>query len=125
MISLDEALAIHSQIVAETGGANGVRDQGGLEAALARPHATFGGDDLYPDPISKAAAIAESIIKNHPFVDGNKRTGYILMRLTLITYGLDVVASDDDEYDLVIAIATGKMDVDAIKEWLSTHVKSA
>ena len=107
MITLKEALAIHSTIVATTGGADGVRDQGGLESALARPYASFGGEDLYPDPISKAAAIGESVIKNHPFVDGNKRTGYMLIRLMLVTYDMDLQASDDEEYDLVIDIATG------------------
>ena len=84
-----------------------MRDQGGLESALARPYAFFGGEDLYPDPISKAAAIGESVIKNHPFVDGNKRTGYMLIRLMLVTYDMDLQASDDEEYDLVIDIATG------------------
>lgn len=71
MITLEEALAIHAQVVDATGGSHGVRDRGGLEAALARPYATFAGEDLYPDPIPKAAARLESVIKNHPFVDGN------------------------------------------------------
>lgn len=124
MITLEEALAIHTQVVDATGGSHGVRDKGGLEAALARPWATFAGEDLYPDPIAKAAALLESIIKNHPFVDGNKRAGYTLGRLTLITFDLDLKASDDEEYDMVIQVATGKLDVDGIVVWMKEHVVS-
>jgi death on curing protein len=122
MISLEEALAIHTELIEATGGAHGVRDRGGLEAALARPYATFGGVDLYPDPIAKAAALLESVIKNHPFVDGNKRAGYTLGRLTLIGHDLDMRATDDEEYDMVIQVATGKLDVDAIKAWLEGRI---
>lgn len=115
MIGLDEALAIHQQVVAATGGSQGVRDMGGLEAALARSYATFGGIDLYPDTIAKAAAILESVVKNHPCVDGNKRAGYILMRLTLRTFDMDMHAKDEEEYDLVIKVATGQLDVDGVR----------
>jgi death on curing protein len=122
MITLTEALAIHEVLITSTGGANGVRDRGALEAALARPYATFAGDDLYPEPLDKAAAMLESIVQNHPFVDGNKRTGYVLARLTLITDDLDLVASDDEEYDLVIRVATGALDMEGIRSWLKEHV---
>jgi death-on-curing protein len=118
MISLEEALAIHMELIEATGGAHGVRDRGGLEAALARPFATFAGEDLYPDAVAKAAALLESVVKNHPFVDGNKRAGYTLGRLILISYDLDLHATDDEEYDMVIRVATGSMDVDAIEAWL-------
>jgi death-on-curing protein len=122
MITLEEALAIHTQVVEATGGSHGVRDRGGLEAALARPWATFAGEDLYPEPINKAAALLESVIKNHPFVDGNKRAGYTLGRLTLITFDLDLQATDDEEYDMVIQVATGQMDVEGIVVWMKVHV---
>ena len=105
-IGLAEALAIHTEVVNESGGSHGVRDRGGLEAALARPYMTFDQTELYPEPVDKAAAILESIVKNHPFVDGNKRAGYTLMRLTLNTFSLDVKADSNEEYDLVIAVAT-------------------
>ncbi|MBV6405842.1 MAG: type II toxin-antitoxin system death-on-curing family toxin [Flavobacteriales bacterium] len=123
MIGLEEALGIHREVVSATGGSQGVRDMGGLEAALARPYATFGGEDLYPDAIGKAAAILESIVKNHPFVDGNKRTGYLLMRLVLRTYDMDVRERDDAEYDLVIQVATGQLDADGVRSWLEPRVK--
>ncbi|MBK7384169.1 MAG: type II toxin-antitoxin system death-on-curing family toxin [Flavobacteriales bacterium] len=122
MISLAEALAIHTELITATGGSQGVRDRGGLEAALARPFASFGGADLYPKPIDKDAAVLESVVKNHPFVDGNKRTGYTLARLTLMTYDLDLRASDDEEYDMVILVATGQLDVDGIRAWMKGRV---
>ena len=122
MISLEEALAIHAELIEATGGSHGVRDRGGLEAALARPFATFAGQDLYPDAASKAAALLESVVKNHPFVDGNKRAGYTLARLTLLTYDLDLHAADDEEYDMVIQVATGQMDVEGIVAWMKGRV---
>ncbi|MBK9288076.1 MAG: type II toxin-antitoxin system death-on-curing family toxin [Flavobacteriales bacterium] len=122
MITLTEALAIHEVLITSTGGANGVRDKGALEAALARPYATFAGDDLYPEPMDKASAVLESIVKNHPFVDGNKRTGYVLAPLTLITHDLDLVASDDEEYDFVIRVAIGELDMEGIRSWLKARV---
>ena len=79
MISVEQVLKIHSIAIEKFGGANGVRDMGGLQSALARPFQTFGGTDLYPTTYEKAAAIGESLIMNHPFIDGNKRTGYLLM----------------------------------------------
>ncbi len=82
-ISTDEVLAIHANLIRRYGGLSGVRDRGLLESALARPFQSFNGEDLYPSLEQKAAAILESIVKNHPFIDGNKRTGYVLMRLLL------------------------------------------
>lgn len=75
MITRAEVLIIHNEVVFAHGGANGVRDVGGLDSAIARPFQSFGGEDLYPSVFEKAAAIGESIIMNHPFIDGNKRTG--------------------------------------------------
>lgn len=115
-------MAIHAELIEATGGSHGVRDRGGLEAALARPFATFAGQDLYPDAPAKAAALLESVVKNHPFVDGNKRAGYTLARLTLLTYDLDLRATDDEEYDMVILVATGQMHVEGIVAWMQGRV---
>lgn len=71
---------IHSVLITQFGGSHGVRDYGALSSALSRLDMTFDGEELYPGPINKAAALIESILTNHPFVDGNKRTGYVLMR---------------------------------------------
>jgi death-on-curing protein len=77
MISLSEVKHIHNILIAKFGGSKGIRDLGILESAINRPYQTFDKNELYPDPEDKAAAIFESIISNHPFVDGNKRTAYV------------------------------------------------
>jgi death on curing protein len=107
MISLQKALYAHNQLIDEFGGSKGIRDLGSLEAALSRPYATFDQQDLYPTAIEKAAAIFESIIINHPFIDGNKRTAYTLMRLMLIEYGFDIVASKKEKYEMTISASRG------------------
>lgn len=75
MISVEEVESIHALLIHKFGGSSGIRDMRQLESALARPYQTFDGPELYPDAESKAAAIVESILINHPFIDGNKRTG--------------------------------------------------
>jgi death on curing protein len=122
MIRLEEALAIQTALIDATGGAHGLRDRGGLEAALARPQASFDGTALYPRPEDQAAALLESVVINHPFVDGNKRAGYVLARLLLMTYDLDLRAPDDEEYDMVIQVATGLLDVQGIVKWMEGRV---
>lgn len=118
MISVEQALKIHTIAIEGFGGANGVRDLGALESALARPFQTFGGEDLYPTIFEKAAAIGESLIVNHPFVDGNKRTGYILMEALLRYEGYAINASDEALYNFVINISTGTLSFDEIVAWL-------
>lgn len=122
MIDITEVEKIHAILIEKFGGANAVRDRGLLESAIHRPFATFGDTELYPDPIDKAAAILESILINHPFTDGNKRTGYVLARLLLMENGCDISASQADKYDFVIAVSKGEMRFDGIRNWLSLHV---
>jgi death on curing protein len=105
-------------LIRKFGGSEGVRAEELLLSAIHRPFQTFGGEDLYPDAVS----IGESIIKNHPFVDGNKRTGYALMRLLILESNQDLAASEDETYDFVISISKGELDVDQIKAWLSSKL---
>lgn len=123
MIELRDVLNIHNILIDKFGGSKGVRDQGSLESAINRPFATFDNQDLYPTPSDKAAAILESILINHPFVDGNKRTAYVLMRLILLDNGLDVVADQEDKYKMVISASTGDIRFVDIKKWIQTHLK--
>jgi death on curing protein len=99
----------------------GVRDQGLLESAVYRPQASFSGEDLYADLFSKAAVMGHSIIKNHPFVDGNKRTGFEAMRLLLRLNGYDIQASLNSKFKFVMAIAEGKLKEQAIADWLKRN----
>ena len=116
-----QVLYLYQQIVQQTGGTVGLRDEGLLESAVYRPQASFGGQDLYPDVFSKAAALGHSIILNHPFVDGNKRIGFEAMRLMLRLNGQDIHASLEAKYDFVIDIAKGKLTEQAIADWLTRH----
>jgi death-on-curing protein len=124
MITIEEVFLIHNEVVKLHGGANGIRDIGGLESAIARPYQTFGSEDLYPTCFDKAAAIGESIIMNHPFIDGNKRTGYVLMETLLRIDGYKITSSDDDLYKLVINISTGELKFENIVAWLKQNTKT-
>lgn len=118
MIEPKDVEKIHDILIEKSGGAKGIRDKGTLESAIYRPYQTFDGQELYPDPIDKAAAIFESIISNHPFIDGNKRTAYVLMRLILLENDLDIHASENEKYDFVIQSAQGNLSFDQIKSWV-------
>jgi death-on-curing protein len=124
MISIEQVLAIHSIAIKQFGGSNGIRDTQMLESAIKRPFQTFGGEELYPSIIEKAAAIIESILMNHPFVDGNKRTGYILMKAMLMEKNITITTHQNEVYNFVIAISTGEMKFEAIVAWLKENTKA-
>ena len=124
MITLEDALYMHHESIREFGGSSGIRDEGLLLAALSRPFQTFDQQDLYETPIDKAAAIFESLIINHPFMDGNKRTAYILMRTLLIVYDYDIMAFDNERYKMTIAASSGEIRFDEIKQWLEERIIS-
>ncbi len=124
MITKEEILLIHNQVVLLHGGADGVRDMNGLESAIARPYQSFDREDLYPSCFEKAAAIGESIIMNHPFVDGNKRTGYVLMETVLRLEGFKISAADNELYQFVIDISTGAKRFEEIVDWLKKNTKA-
>lgn len=121
MINLSQVEQIHKILIDQFGGSHGVRDYSTLSSALARPYSTFDGKELYTTAIQKAAALIESILINHPFVDGNKRTGYVLMRLLLIENSLDIHASQNEKYQFVNRIASGKSNFNDIIYWLEHH----
>ena len=123
MIEISEVEKIHDILIERFGGAKGIRDKGILESAIGRPFQTFDGKDLYPDPVDKAAAIFESIVSNHPFVDGNKRTAYVLMRLILKRNQLDIEVDQDTKYVFVIKAAQGELTFDKIKSWIRNNLK--
>jgi death-on-curing protein len=122
VISIDDALRIQSVLIDKFGGSYGLRDKNLLESALLRPYQTYNNKDLYPSPSEKAAAIIESILINHPFIDGNKRFGFVAMRLTLMEYGLDISADEDDKYNFVINIAKGEYKFDKILDWINSKL---
>lgn len=96
MLPIKEVQQIHKILIDTFGGSHGIRNTSALESALARPFQTFDNKELYPTVIEKASALVESILNNHPFIDGNKRTGYVIMRLFLMDHGLDIDATQPE-----------------------------
>jgi death-on-curing protein len=123
MIKIEEVEKIHDILIEKFGGLKGIRDQGALDSAINRPYQTFDGQDLYPESIDKAAAIFESIISNHPFIDGNKRTAYVLMRLVLLNNEIDIHVDQEEKFNFVIKAAEGKLNYNQIRTWISKYLK--
>jgi len=123
VINTSDVLEIHSKLIEDFGGAHGVRDHSILDSAINRPFQTFDQKELYPTPQEKAAAQIESIVINHPFNDGNKRTGYFLMRAILLSNQMDIEASEDEKYNFVLEIAKGNFKYARIANWITDHLK--
>lgn len=118
-LSLFQILALHSQIIDSSGGSHGIRDIGALESALAQPQMTFGQKELYPTLQEKAAALAHSLAMNHPFVDGNKRVAHAAMEIFLLLNGYEIQASVDEQEDLFIQLASGKISREELSRWIA------
>ena len=121
-LTLNEILQIHRHLIEQSGGSTGIHNVGALESALAQPHMTFGGEDLYPTILEKAAALGFSLIRNHPFVDGNKRTGHAAMEVFLVLNGYEIDASVDEQEQTILQLAAGELAREVFSEWLRTHV---
>jgi death-on-curing protein len=121
-LTLTEVLDLHRLVLQQAGGTEGVRDQGGLESAVAQPEMTFGGEDLYPTLADKAAALALSLVMNHPFVDGNKRVGHAAMETFLVLNGYELNASVDEQEQVFLRLAAGSIDRSALTEWVRGHL---
>lgn len=121
-LSLQEVVSLHSLLIAQSGGSSGLRDHGALESAVAQPEASFGGNDLYPDLAGKAAALAHSLIQNHPFVDGNKRIGHAAMEVFLLLNGCEIEASVDEQETFILDVASGKISRIELSDWISKHL---
>ncbi len=117
-LSAAQILALHLSLLRAFGGRRGLRDRGALEASLARPFATFDGEDLYPDVAAKAAALMHSLVSNHPFVDGNKRVGAAAAELFLEVNSWSLHAEDDDLEEVTLAVARGEIAAEALAIWL-------
>jgi len=121
MIEIEEALSIHKILIGSFGGADGIRDNSSLSSALQRPFQTFDGEFFNKSVLEKAAALVESILINHPFIDGNKRTGYVLLRLFFLRNQMDISASEEQKYDFIISIASGEIRFEGIVVWLQKN----
>lgn len=121
-LSVGEVLALCEDIMSKSGGKLGIHNLGGLESAIAQPRMTSGGMDLYPTVVEKAAILGFSVIKNHPFVDGNKRVGHAAMEVFLILNGSEISASVDEQEKIILRVASGESDLAALTDWLRASI---
>ena len=121
-LTVGEVMEIYSRVMNQSGGSVGILDLGALESAVAQPRMTFNGEELYPTIVEKASALGYSLIQNHPFVDGNKRAGHAAMESFLMFNGYEISASVDEQVELVLGIASGKIDRDAFTAWVRSHI---
>jgi len=122
LLTQSQVLTLHQRIIAQSGGADGVRDVGALESAIAQPEMSYDEQDLYPTLIDKVSALGFSLINNHPFVDGNKRIGHAAIEVTLLMNGYEIKASVDAQETTILAVAAGEMDRADFLLWLQQHV---
>jgi death-on-curing protein len=120
-LTLGEVLALHRRILAESGGRPGLRDLGAIASALSQPKVSAGGQDAYPTLVDKAAALGYSLIRNHGFVDGNKRIAHAAMEVFLVMNGMELRAGVDDQEHFMLALAAGGVSREALAEWLRAH----
>ena len=123
VLSKQQILVLHEQLLAQTGGLPGVRDEGLLESALEAPFQGFGETDAYPSLQQKAARFCYGLVKNHPFVDGNKRIGAHAMLVFLALNGIELNYSQKELSEIVLALASGERDYDELLRWLILHQK--
>jgi len=122
-LSVEQVLEVHALQVRRFGGSGGLRDLGLLESAVARPAMTFGGEDLYADVASKAAALMHSLVANHPFADGNKRTGVASAELFLVFNEFRLAASDQELENVTLAVARGELDAESLGIWFRQRLE--
>ena len=120
-LSKSQVLIIHEQLVAETGGSSGLRDDGMLESALNAPFQTFSGKSVYPSLQQKAARLCFGLVKNHPFIDGNKRIGAHAMLVFLALNGVELQHSQEELSDIILMLAAGEIAAEELLRWILSH----
>lgn len=120
-LSKNQVTALHSALIREFGGIDGIRDEGLLESALAAPFQTFGGEPVYPSLQAKAAQLGFGLIRNHPFVDGNKRIDAHTMLVFLAVNGIELRYEQQELIDIVLSVAAGQIDRQGLLQWILDH----
>ena len=120
-LTKSQVLLIHDQLIAETGGSSGLRDEGIVDSALSAPFQTFGGEDVYPSLQQKAARLCFGLVKNHPFVAGNKRIGAHVMLVFLALNGVELQHSQTELSDVILQLAAGEINAEHLLRWILSH----
>lgn len=118
-ITRDLVIKIHQDLIARTGGLNGIRDEGLLDSSIASAHQTFGGNDLYPDNVSKSIRLSYNLIMNHPFVDGNKRIGMHMLILSLRFHDFTFKPSNEEVIKYGLGLASHLINYDEFSRWVN------
>ena len=120
-LSKPQILLLHEQLIAETGGSSGLRDEGMLDSALNTPFQTFAGKDVYPSLQQKAARLCFGLVKNHPFVDGNKRIGAHVMLVFLALNGIELQHTQTERSEVILQLAAGTLQSTDLLDWILSH----
>ena len=120
-LSKEQILMLHSQLIEEYGGSDGVRDYNLLDSALENPFQSFGGEELYPTLQAKAARLGYGLIKNHCMIDGNKRIGTHAMLVSLAINGIELDYTQKELYETILAIADGSLEYEHLLKWILEH----
>ena len=121
-VTAEDVILIHSRIIAVSGGIYGLRDRAGLEAAIAAPFQSFGGEDFFPADLEKIARIGFGLASNHAFLDGNKRIGAMMVQLLLKWNGYRISLKEGELADMFIGIASGEKGADDLLRWIQDHI---
>jgi death-on-curing protein len=121
-LTLGEVLALHRRILAESGGTAGVRDLGAIASAVSQPKVSVGGQDAYPTLVEKAAALAYSLIRNHGFLDGNKRIAHAAMEVFLVMNDMEISASVSEQERFMLFLAAGDISRESLADWLRSNI---
>tara|TARA_Y100001933_G_C18904419_1_gene523911 strand:+ start:700 stop:1080 length:381 start_codon:yes stop_codon:yes gene_type:complete len=120
-ISYDQVINFHSKLISKTGGSDGVKDSGLIKSALERHRATFGGEDLYPTIVNKISVTTTSLVRNHGFIDGNKRIGVSVMLLLLKLNNINIEYSQPELIELGLNLASNNIDEKDVETWINEH----
>ena len=121
VLSKEQIIMLHSQLIQETGGTDGIRDEGMLDSALAAPFQSYAGVEIYPSIQQKAARLAYGLVMNHAFIDGNKRIGAHAMLVFLALNKIAVAYTQDELSDTFLALATGSLSQEELLYWIVNH----
>ena len=121
ILSRQQVLLLHQQLLQASGGTTGIRDEGLLDSALMAPFATFDGKYLYPSIQTKAARLGYGLVCNHPFVDGNKRIGAHVMLVFLALNGIELDYTQQELIDIILSVAADQATVDDLLQWILCH----
>lgn len=121
ILSADQIILLHAHLISETGGIDGIRDRGLLESAVHTPFQSFNGTDAYPSLQQKAARLCYGLVKNHAFLDGNKRIGVHAMLVFLSLNKIELEYSQEELSDIILKVAAGECSFEDLLEWVLSH----